>query len=132
MIFVDSSFWIALSLARDTMNALARELASAQRPVAWMTTNHIVGETWTFLRRHATHDHAVRFLDRVKRSSRISVTHVTEEQERAALDWLRRHDERPYSLVDATSFTVMKELGLTDALAFDGDFSAAGFIELRA
>ena len=44
---------------------------------------------------------------------------------------LRRHDERVYSFVDATSFAVMRQLGITEALAFDGDFSAAGFIEVR-
>ncbi|MGH2617125.1 MAG: type II toxin-antitoxin system toxin 23S rRNA-specific endonuclease VapC20, partial [Thermomicrobiales bacterium] len=34
--------------------------------------------------------------------------------------------------VDATSFAVMRSLRLHEALAFDGDFSAAGFLELRA
>ncbi len=36
-----------------------------------------------------------------------------------------------HSYVDATSFAVMRHLGISDALAFDGDFSAAGFVELR-
>jgi predicted nucleic acid-binding protein len=42
-----------------------------------------------------------------------------------------RHDERKYSFVDATSFALMRALRLREALAFDGDFSAAGFNELR-
>ena len=54
------------------------------------------------------------------------------EQETEALRWLRRHDEREYSFVDATSFVLMKALRIRDALALDGDFSAAGFQELRA
>ncbi|MBA3740637.1 MAG: hypothetical protein H0W98_05780 [Chloroflexi bacterium] len=45
--------------------------------------------------------------------------------------WLRRHDERAYSFVDATSFAVMRRRRVNEALAFDGDFSAAGFIEVR-
>ena len=48
-----------------------------------------------------------------------------------AWGWLRAHDERPYSFVDATSFALMRELRITEALAFDGDFAAAGFTELR-
>lgn len=47
-------------------------------------------------------------------------------------DGLERHDERAYSFVDATSFAVMRRRGLLEALAFDGDFSAAGFVEIRA
>ena len=49
-----------------------------------------------------------------------------------ALRWLRQHDEREYSFVDATSFALMRSLRIREALAFDGDFAAAGFIELRA
>ena len=54
-------------------------------------------------------------------------SHVEEE----ALAWLRRRDEREYSFVDATSFALMRSRGITQALAFDGDFGAAGFVELR-
>jgi predicted nucleic acid-binding protein len=59
------------------------------------------------------------------------VVHIDQAQESEALGWLRRHDEREYSFVDATSFTPMRALGIREALAFDGDFSAAGFVELR-
>jgi predicted nucleic acid-binding protein len=45
---------------------------------------------------------------------------------------LRQHDERKYSFVDATSFALMASEGIHEALAFDGDFTAAGFVELRA
>jgi predicted nucleic acid-binding protein len=57
---------------------------------------------------------------------------VTPELERDAWTFLRRHDERKYSFVDATSFAVMRRLAISEALAFDGDFAAAGFVELRA
>ena len=56
---------------------------------------------------------------------------VKEAIEREARAWLRRHDERAYSFVDATSFAVMRRERLGEALAFDGDFSAAGFVEVR-
>ena len=58
--------------------------------------------------------------------------YVPVDLERRALTWLRQHDEREYSFVDATSFAVMRSLKIRKALAFDGDFAAAGFIELRA
>lgn len=75
---------------------------------------------------------AVEFLDELGADSRVEVLRVGEQQEEDAWHWLRRHDEREYSFVDATSFMVMKDLGIRDAFAFDGDFTAAGFHELRA
>lgn len=56
---------------------------------------------------------------------------MPEAIEDEALGWLRRHDEREYSFVDATSFAFMRAKGISEALAFDGDFAAAGFTELR-
>jgi len=57
---------------------------------------------------------------------------VTEEAEDEALHWLLRHDERPYSFVDATSFAVMRQLRIEEAMTFDSDFAAAGFRILPA
>lgn len=96
-----------------------------------MTTNHVRGETWTFLNRRGGHAAALKFLDRMARSPRLKLAFVNEELEREALRWLRRHDERPYSFVDATSFAIMRRFRIREALAFDGDFAAASFVELR-
>jgi predicted nucleic acid-binding protein len=128
--FVDTSFWVALQFARDEHHTAARELWQIARAPLF-TTNHVVGETWTFLRRRAGHTAAWRFVDAVTRSPRLAIEHVSEAVESEAWDWLQRHDERPYSFVDATSFASMRRRRLTEALAFDGDFRAAGFVELR-
>lgn len=90
------------------------------------------GETWTTLRRKLWHGKAVEFLDSVGSEDRhIRVASIDGEIEAEALRWLRQHDEREYSFVDATSFAYMRAKGIEDALAFDGDFAAAGFTELR-
>jgi uncharacterized protein len=61
----------------------------------------------------------------------LQVVYVSEELESDALTWLRQRDEREYSFVDATSFAYMRARGIEEVLAFDGDFAAAGFTELR-
>ena len=96
-----------------------------------MTTNHVVGETWTFLRRRERHDVAMRLLAVLRATERVEIAFVGAELEAEAWEWLGRHDEREYSFVDATSFAVMRRLAIRDALTFDGDFAAAGFVELR-
>ena len=130
MRFVDTSFWVALMFKRDAHHPEARALWQ-ERTRGLLTTNHVMGETWTFLGRRAGHASAVRFLDALERSRRVGAIHVDAATEAEALAWLRRHDERAYSFVDATSFAVMRQQRITDALAFDGDFGAAGFVECR-
>jgi len=131
VIFVDTSFWVALRNRRDSHHAEAAALVGAHGRAQLVTTNHVRGETWTFLRRRAGHRSAISFLDAIGRAERLRIVHVTENQEQQALSWLRRRDDREYSFVDATSFTVMRSLRVREALAFDNDFAAAGFIELR-
>jgi uncharacterized protein len=127
--FVDTSYWVALRLRRDANHETAVQLWAPGRPM--LTTNHVIGEAWTFLRRRDGHASAVSFLDAVEAASWLTVAHVEEATEREARAWLRRHDERAYSFVDATSFAIMRRERIREALAFDGDFSAAGFVEAR-
>lgn len=132
MIFVDTSFLVAWMVNRDRHHDAAVELFQQVAERRVLTTNHVRGETWTWLRRRTQHERAVEFIDSVGGDNhRIQVSRPSEEIEDEALAWLRTHDEREYSFVDATSFVYMRSRGITEALAFDGDFAAAGFIELR-
>ena len=130
MRFVDTSFWVALRFRRDGRHPDARAIWQGG-PGSLLTSTLVVGETWTFLARRAGHRRAVEFLDAVARLPGLTTRHVDEEVEQEAWRWLRRHDERAYSFVDATSFSLMRRLRLREALAFDGDFAAAGFLEVR-
>ena len=131
MIFVDTSFWVGLHNGRDRRHEPAAALLEAHAGAPLLTTDQVRGETWTFLRRRGGHRAAVAFLDVLEASPRVSVERVTTDDQNLALAWLRQHDEREYSFVDATSFAVMRRRRLREAFAFDGDFAAAGFVELR-
>ncbi|MGH3769058.1 MAG: type II toxin-antitoxin system VapC family toxin [Pseudonocardiaceae bacterium] len=130
MRFVDTSFWVALFFERDCHHDAARELWSGNSG-ALLSTNHVMGETWTFIRRRRGHADAVRVVDAMAGSRRVTVVRVEQDAEDEAWEWLRRHDDREYSFVDATSFAVMRRRRLREALAFDNDFTSAGFIEVR-
>lgn len=131
MIFVDTSFWVALRNRRDDHHRQARSLFRLHAATPLISSNQVRGETWTFLRRRVGHASAAGFLDFIGESARLHVEHVDEATEEEAIGWLRRHDEREYSFVDATSFALMRQLGIGEAFAFDGEFAAAGFVELR-
>jgi len=129
--FVDTSFWIGLRFARDGRHPQAKALWESG-PGALVTTSLVLSETWTFLSRRAGHSRALEFYDAASKLPNMSIRPIDDEIESEAWNWLRRHDERPYSFVDATSFAVMRRMRIREALAFDGDFAAAGFAEARA
>jgi uncharacterized protein len=132
VIFVDTSFWVALRVPRDSRHGEATSLLRSVGEMHLVTSNHVRGEMWTFLRKRAGHASGVACLEAMEGSPRLEIVHVPSSMEDVAIAWLRRHDERRYSFVDATSFALMRSMKIKDALAFDEDFSAAGFRELRA
>lgn len=129
MIFVDTSFWAALGNTADAWHDIARRLW-ASRPGVVVTSNHVLGETWTLLNRRCGHRVAASAAA-IRHSTAVRVEHISAELEEEAWQWLAQHDEREYSFVDATSFALMRKKRTNNAYAFDGDFSAAGFVELR-
>jgi predicted nucleic acid-binding protein len=131
VLFVDTSFWVALSRRGDRWHNAAAELIARHGDRPMVTSNMVRGETWTVLRSRNSHGVASKFFDLLAQSPRVELVHVGWDLEEQAVNWLRRHDERLYSFVDATSFALMRERRITEVLAFDNDFSAAGFVELR-
>ncbi|WP_423919912.1 type II toxin-antitoxin system VapC family toxin [Candidatus Poriferisodalis sp.] len=129
MRFVDTSFWIGLLVPGDRRHSDAAALWPGNSPLR--TSNLVMGETWTWLRRRAGHSAALRFVNLVRQSPRVSIALADSAVDERAWEWLATHDERSYSYVDATSFEIMRRERITEALAFDGDFSAAGFVEVR-
>jgi predicted nucleic acid-binding protein len=132
LIFADTSFFVAGADHRDQHHEAALRLFEIVAGRRIVTSNHVRGETWTTLHRKLWHGRAIDFLDNVEGQDRhVQIAYIPEEIEVEALTWLRQHDEREYSFVDATSFAYMRAKGIEEALAFDGDFAAAGFTELR-
>ena len=132
MIFADTSFLVAGLIRRDSHHEAAVRLSLQIAGRRVVTTNHVRGETWTWVRRRAWHGKAVEMLDRLDDpNGHVGVSRISEQMEEEALRWLRERNEREYSFVDATSFATMRRRRLLEALAFDGDFTAAGFVEVR-
>ena len=128
-VFVDTGAWIALALVQDPMHGRAKEIWDTLQEAGARTfvSVPVLLETFTYLQRKVSQDvatlwweslGAVRFLDRLE-CSPIELG--------AAMKFLARRDLHKLSLVDATSFLLMKKHKLRVAFAFDVHFSTAGF-----
>jgi predicted nucleic acid-binding protein len=131
-IFVDSGAWFAAQVVddahhRDAADALKGLIAL---PVVLLTTNHVVGETYTLLRVTRGYAACRRFLDLLEASARVERLFVGEDLERRAFTILDRYRDHDFSFVDATSFALMRAERIRHAFAFDSHFATAGFLRV--
>ena len=128
-VFVDTSAWYALADRGDTYNrpATRRLRRLVKERVLLVTTNHVLGETYTLLRGRLGFSAAQGFLARTRTSALTRRVFVPESWEEAADDLLAQYSDQEFSYVDATSFIAMRRLALSEAFTFDYHFTTAGF-----
>jgi predicted nucleic acid-binding protein len=128
--FVDTSFLIALLDEDDVMApsvvGLWRSVASASTPV--VTSNYVVLETCAVVQRRLGMTALRRLLRDIL--APVTVEWVTREDHARAAEALLLADRRGLSLVDCTSFEVMRRLDVRRCLALDPHFSEQGFTVL--
>jgi uncharacterized protein len=133
-LFGDTSFWG--NLIDQTQNyhtlaaALYRTARQQQRKV--IITNYIISELVALLTsplripRSAT----IAFIQGLKTSPYVEIIHVDAALDTQAWDLLVSREDKEWSLVDCSSFVVMQQRGLMEALTTDHHFEQAGFIRL--
>jgi len=131
-IFVDTGAWFAAQIADDEHHGEAADTLRGllELPTVLVTTNHVVGETYTLLRVTRGYDAANRFLGSLERTARVERVFVEEDLERRAFALLERYRDHDFSFVDATSFAVMRAQRIRHAFAFDSHFATAGFLRV--
>ena len=127
--FADSAFLYALVDRRDAAHLPAveslRMLVAAQRRS--VSTDYVVSEALTLTKVRAGSQAAIRLLDRLEATDVLSFEWIGPDRFESAKAIFRKHADHGYSFTDCTSFVVMRELGLHEALTTDRHFAAAGF-----
>ena len=128
-VFVDTSAWFAIQATSDGNH----ERAKKALPFALgnfrmlVTSNWVVGETYTLLRTAIGYYEARRFLDSINASPRLKTVFASPEQERRAYLLLHKYRDHAFSFVDALSFCIMKSEDIQTAFSYDSHFTVAGF-----
>jgi uncharacterized protein len=128
-IFLDTSFVIALEMARDNQHQAAVRYWQryVQSPQPLITTDMVFAEIVTFFNARGLHAKAVEVGDRLLASQWVNLVTITPELRQEAWQLFKRNDDKGYSLADCASFVVMRKRRLTQALSFDVHFAQAGF-----
>jgi len=123
-LFVDTSVWYAAADSSDLSNARAKELLAAGEPL--VTTDHVLVETWTLLRYRIRRQVAERFWEGL-RNGVAAIEPVGLADLEAAWQIGVAFRDQDFSLVDRTSFAVMRRLGIERVASLDNDFAIFRF-----
>lgn len=130
-IFVDTSGWAALLNQRDPQHVQAEELFHSifNQNRELITTNYILLELLPLMTKRSkdSRQFVITQIDKIHNISLLETIHIDEQHDAQAWALIRQYADKAWSLADAASFVIMRELGIYEAITTDHHFEQAGF-----
>jgi predicted nucleic acid-binding protein len=128
-LFVDTTGWMACADAADHAHGRARAARdkALEAGALLVTTDYVVDETLTLIRMRLGLAAAEKWWTQVDASARVRWQWIGPEHSEKARSLFFRQRDKGYSFTDCTSFVVMRERRLKEALTTDRHFRQAGF-----
>jgi predicted nucleic acid-binding protein len=123
-LFVDTSIWYAAADSSDRSNARAKAILKSAD--ALVTSDHVLIETWTLLCHRLQRTAAERFWEGLRSGIAMIEPVALADLEVAweiGVSWL----DQDFSIVDRTSFAVMRRLGIDRVASLDQHFAIFRF-----
>jgi predicted nucleic acid-binding protein len=122
-LFVDTSIWYAAADSSDRSNARAKAILKSGETL--VTSDHVLIETWTLLHHKLDRKAAERFREGLRGIAVMEA--VTLADLEVAWDIGVSWRDQDFSIVDCTSFAVMRRLGIDRVASLDAHFSVFRF-----
>ncbi len=134
-VFVDTAAWIALLNSRDTYHLPARRIMDLlrQQKAALITTEFVLLEVADALSNPPIRSQTVNFMDSLLELPQLPALKIVSISRSLWLEGWSFYKQRPdkeWGLTDCTSFVVMMQEQITQALTSDRHFEQAGFVNL--
>lgn len=130
-VFLDTSALAAFFDKADEMHLEARAKMEIikRKKLKLLLTNFIFDEAITLCLARTNHEKAVEMGEFIFNSKIVEFEWLTEELQRKAWEYFKRHNDKVYSFTDCTSFLIMQKRELRYYFFFDEDFKRAGFLD---
>lgn len=129
-VFADTGYWAALLNPKDQLHGKAAQVSAQLGKFRILTTEMVLDELLAALSKVPLRPSAIRGVETIRSNPNVEVVPQTSLQFVSAFDSFRSVTDKEWSLTDCASFVLMRERGLTEALAHDHHFEQAGFIAL--
>ena len=130
IVFADTGYWEALLNPNDKLHAKAMQVSASLGRVRQLTSEMVLDELLAALSKLPVRPYAIKGVQAIIGNPNVEVVPQTSLQFGRAFDLYRRTADKEWSLTDCASFEIMRERGLTEALAHDNHFVQAGFVAL--
>ena len=133
-VFADTSGWANAFVNTEPYHTQASTLVQqwqrCNRRV--VTTNYVLSELIPLLTRRlrVPRERGLHYIETLRSVDWIEIVHIDERLDKEAWKLLAERLDKQWSLVDAASFVVMRERGISEALATDKHFEQDGFVRL--
>lgn len=125
-VFADTAFYVATMSPRDALHQAARQaIENYQGRV--VTTEFVLIEVGNFFNRVGRREMFLDLLKDLRASTQNQIIPATADLFQRGIQLFADRSDKEWSVTDCISFIVMRQLGLTDALAADRHFGQAGF-----
>ena len=125
-VFADTSFYLAILNPEDAKHAAAGGWIQDESLIV-VVTEFVLIELGNFLSKLRQRDLLGGLVQYLRNNPHTTVVPLSTALFDAGLDLYSRRPDKDWSLTDCTSFVVMKDRGLTEALTTDHHFEQAGF-----
>jgi hypothetical protein len=131
-VFLGTNGWLALLNASDELHQKADAVWHdlGRRAYSIVLTDWIIAETGNGLARTRARDHFSRVAEGLLKDPRCRVVFITATLLQRALDLYLARTDKQWGLVDCSSFIVMADEKVFEALTNDRHFFQAGFRSL--
>jgi predicted nucleic acid-binding protein len=127
-VFADASYWIGLFNPRDDLHDAALEASHGLSRTRLVTSEMVLVEVLNGLGKYpGLRNETALAVEKIVADPNTEVVPQSALLFREALAMFRKHEDKEWGLTDCSSFVIMRQRGLREALAFDHHFEQAGF-----
>lgn len=131
-VFADTGYWIALLDPQDTLHSKAINLSITFTQVQIYTSEMVLTEILNHFSKRGNFLRyaAANLIESLQENPTITIISQTDIIFQQALILYKQRPDQAWSHTDCSSFCIMQQQNILEALAYDKHFEQAGFIAL--
>ncbi|NJM49288.1 MAG: type II toxin-antitoxin system VapC family toxin [Alkalinema sp. RU_4_3] len=133
-LFIDTSGWASIFIPTEMHHPIAAQhfRQAIETHTAIITTNYVITELVALLNspHRLPRSRIFNHINIVRQNASITRIQIDPTLDQTAWELCQQRPDKPWSLVDCSSFVIMQQMNIQQALTTDHHFEQAGFIRL--